>query len=124
MVRTALLVLLFSPLVSAQTYIDYPDGQTYTVQPNEKVYVTDALMYVKSTYADGSVYFKVATPSQKRDSVYTEVVSEQYPVGSHEWCKNYVPWSEGLSFSMVSWQRFCDTDGDGFYTDQDDGWSE
>ena len=122
MLRTALLFVLFSPIVSAQTYISYPDGQTYTVQPNEKVYVTNSLMYVKSTYAD-SVYFKVAAESQKRDFIDT-APTDEYSVGSHEWCKNYVPWSEGLSFNMVSWQRFCDTDGDGVYTDQDDGWSE
>ena len=41
-------------------------------------------------------------------------------VGSHEWCKAYVPWSEGLTFNMVAWQRFCDTDNDGSYGCGDD----
>jgi len=122
MLRTILLALIFSPAVLAQTYIDYPDGTAYTLEPREEAYVTHEIVFVKREYASGSVYFKVLPPSTKRDYVATPWDGLQ--PGSHEWCKQYVPWSEGYTFGMQTFQRSCDTNGDGKYDDQDDGWSE
>ena len=116
------LALLVSPLALAQIYIDYPDGTTYTVKEGENVFVTPAEVYIKNSYQDGGVFFKRIHPSTRRDSTYTDPVEEQYQVGSHEWCKNYVPWSEGLTFSMMSWQRYCDTNNDGVYDADDAGY--
>jgi len=122
MLRAALLVLLFSPVVSAQTYIDYEDGSTYTLEPKEEAYVTHEIVFVKREYASGSVYFKVLPPNTQRD--YIETPWDGLQPGSHEWCKQYVPWSEGYTFGMQTFQRSCDSNGDGKYTDEDDGWSE
>ena len=58
-------------------------------------------------------FFRVQKPWTKRD--YVPVESDDFAAGSHEWCKAYVPWSEGLSFDMVTWQRSCDTNNDGKY---------
>lgn len=116
------LAVFFSLSASAQIYIDYPDGSTYTVKEGENVFVTPADLYIKNSYQDGGVYFKRVHPSTKRDSTYAPDQGEQYQVGSHEWCKNYAPWSEGLTFNMVSWQRFCDSNSDGVYDENDDGW--
>ena len=44
------------------------------------------------------------------------------PVGSHAWCSAYIPWSEGLTFGMISWQRACDSNNDGVYDENDAGW--
>ena len=54
---------------------------------------------------------------------YVEVdngTDDTMEVGSHEWCKAYTPWSEGLTFGMVAWQRYCDTDNNGTYGCGDD----
>ena len=36
-------------------------------------------------------------------------------VGTPEWCETYIPWSEGLTFNMITWQRQCDVTNDGVY---------
>lgn len=53
------LMSLFSLSAVASTYIDYPDGSTYTLEPTEKAYVTHEIVFVKREYSSGSVYFKV-----------------------------------------------------------------
>jgi len=116
------LISLFSLGAVAQTYIDYPDGSTYTLKEGESIYVTPADLYIKNAYQDGSVHFKRMYPSTARDSSFIPYAGEQFPVGSHGWCKNYTPWSEGLTFSMISWQRYCDSNGDGVYNENDDRW--
>ena len=113
---------LFSLGAVAQTYIDYDDGSTYTLKEGERIYITPADLYIKNAYQDGSVYFKRMYPSTKRDTSSDPFVSDQPSVGSHEWCEDYVPWSEGLTFAMISWQRYCDSNGDGVYDDNDDRW--
>ena len=45
-------------------------------------------------------------------------------IGSHAWCKAYIPWSEGLTFDMITWRQVCDTNNDGVYDEDDAGWSE
>lgn len=111
---------LFSLSAVAQTYIDYDDGSTYTLEPREEAYVTHEIVFVKREYSSGAVYFSVLSPNVKRD--YVETAWDGLQPGSHEWCKQYIPWSEGYTFNMQTWQRACDTNGDGVYDEDDDGW--
>lgn len=114
------LSVLFSLGASAQTIIDYEDGSTYTLEQREEAYVTHEIVFVKREYSSGAVYFRVLSPNIKRD--YVETPWDGMQPGSHEWCKQYVPWSEGYTFNMQTWQRACDTNGDGVYDEDDDGW--
>ena len=63
-------VVLFSGSLSAQIYIDYPDGTTYTVKEHERVFVTPADVYMNNSYQNGGIYFQRIHPSTKRDSTY------------------------------------------------------
>lgn len=119
---TVAFISFFMMNANASTYIDYPDGSTYTLKEGERIYITPADLYIKNAYQDGSVHFKRMYPSTKRDTFSDPFVSDQPSVGSHEWCQDYVPWSEGLTFAMVSWQRYCDSNGDGVYDENDDRW--
>ena len=114
------LISLFSLSAIASTYIDYPDGSTYTLEPREETYVTHEIVFVKREYSSGDVYFRVLAPNVKRD--YVETPWDGLQPGSHEWCKQYIPWSEGYTFGMQTWQRSCDTNDDGEYDEDDDGW--
>ena len=116
------LISLFSLNAQAQIYIEYPDGSTYTVKESENVYVTPADLYIKNAYQDGGMFFKRMYPSTKRDATSVPFTGTQSPVGSHEWCQDYAPWSEGLTFNMVAWQRYCDSNDDGVYDESDDRW--
>jgi len=118
--RLAVLIvaLLVQPSVYAQIYIDYPDGTTYTVKPNESVYVTPADVFMKNAYRDGGVYFKRIHPSTKRDAAVQPPGDEEYQVGSHEWCLDFDT-TAPYSFDTASWQRYCDTNGDGVYNGDD-----
>jgi len=111
-------VVLFSGSLSAQIYIDYPDGTTYTVKDHERVFVTPADVYMKNSYQNGGIYFQRIHPSTKRDSTYTPPVDEGYQVGSHEWCLNF-DITAPYSFETATWKRLCDTNNDGVY-DEDD----
>jgi hypothetical protein len=119
---TVAFISFFMMNANASTYIDYPDGSTYTLKEGERIYITPADLYIKNAYQDGSVHFKRMYPSTKRDTFSDPFVSDQPSVGSHEWCQDYVPWSEGLTFAMVSWQRYCDSNGDDVYDENDDRW--
>ena len=88
----ALLFGVFSFGAVAQTYIDYDDGSTYTLEPREEAYVTHEIVFVKREYSSGAVYFSVLSPNVKRD--YVETPWDGLQPGSHEWCKQYIPWSE------------------------------
>lgn len=121
--RAALFFLmLFVPTaLLAETVINYDDGSTYTLGEDERVYVgKHGKYFIKKTYSKGDVYFKVAGQNTKRD--YVEQPTDGLEVGGHEWCLAYEPWSEGLTFSMLWWQRACDSNNDGVYDEQDDGW--
>ena len=113
-------LFLFSSLAFGQTIIDYPDGSTYTLEENESVFISNRAVYSKKTYNNGAVYFTPVEANTKRDYVPSE--TDGMEVGSVEWCKAYVPWSEGLSFNMIWWQRACDTNGDGEFGEGDTGW--
>lgn len=102
-------------LASAQTVILFDDGLQYTLDENEKVYVTNySKLYQMQTYSKGDVKLTQILPTTKRDYVPVET-GAQGTLGSHEWCESYIPWSEGLSFDMVTWMRSCDVTGDGKY---------
>ena len=58
-------------------------------------------------------FFTAQDPWTSRD--YVPEPQDPFEPGSHAWCKSYVPWGEGLTFDMITWQRYCDTDNDGKY---------
>jgi hypothetical protein len=110
----ALLATVGVMLASAETVILYDDGSQYTVSSSEHVYVSNySKLYQLKTYSKGDIKLNQVLPSDKRD--YVPVVEPAGAVGSHEWCESYEPWSEGLTFAMVSWQRSCDVNNDGEY---------
>jgi len=116
------LSIVFSSFVSAQTVINYEDGSTYTLADGEQIYIAvgSSALHKRQNYSNGNVYFIAQKPWSKRD--YVPEPQDEFAVGSHGWCKEYAPWSEGLTFDMISWQRYCDTNGDGQYDENDLGW--
>ena len=116
------LLAIVSTSVAAETVINYDDGSTLTLTEGEKIMVTKGKLYQQRTYNSGkTIQFKEFPETTRRD--YVEVdngTDDTMQVGSHEWCKAYTPWSEGLTFGMVAWQRYCDTDNNGTYGCGDD----
>lgn len=119
------LVALMPLTVFGATVINYDDGSTLTIAEDEKIHVTKDTLYRKSNYNNGrTIQFKVFPETTRRD--YVEIdngTDDDMTVGSHEWCKAYVPWSEGLTFTQVMWQRSCDSDNNGVYGCGDDTWA-
>ena len=111
-------VFLFS-LVSigakAETVINYDDGSTYTLEENQEIYIStpSSSLFKRQLMGNKDTFFRVQKPWTVRD--YVPQPQDPFAVGSHDWCKVYIPWSEGLTFDMISWQRACDTDNDGKY---------
>jgi hypothetical protein len=100
---------------TAQTVILYDDGSQYTVADNEKVYVSDySRLFKKRENSHGTITLTSVYPNADRDYVPVETGAEG-AVGSNQWCESYEPWSEGLTFDMIAWQRSCDVNGDGEY---------
>jgi hypothetical protein len=65
--------LLFASAASADTLITYDDGSTYTVKPNEEVYVSSGRMYnAIGGYNAGYFKFNIQKPNAKRDYVQPE----------------------------------------------------
>jgi len=120
----AALLAVFASAASAQTVINYEDGSTYTLNQNQQKYIStpNNTLFTRKLYKNKNTYFLAQEPWSKRDYVPQE--TDDLEVGSHEWCKAYIPWSEGLTFAMVNWQRYCDTNGDGVYDELDDRWDE
>lgn len=104
----AAILAVFVSSASAQTVIYYEDGTTYTVQPNENVYVETAKkMYRKKSYKNGNEYFTHATPSEKVD--YEPEAHEGMEPGSDEWCEAYAPhlYANGFTFDDQLYLRAC-----------------
>ena len=105
----------FAAGISAQTVINYDDGSTYTLTDGQQIYISgeNTALFKRQILSNKDTIFRAQKPWGRRDYVpeHTDVLQP----GSHEWCKAYVPWSEGLTFDMITWQRFCDTDNDGKY---------
>ena len=116
------LLAIVSTSVAAETVINYDDGSTLTLTEGEKIMVTKGKLFRQQTYNSGkTIQFKEFPETTRRD--YVEVdngTDDEMQMGSHAWCKAYVPWSEGLTFGMVAWQRYCDTDNNGSYGCGDD----
>ena len=93
-------------------------ASTYTLERREEAYVTHEIVFVKRGILLETCISELS-PNTKRD--YIETPWDDC-IGSHEWCKQYVPWSEGYTFNMQTWQRSCDTNGDGEYDEDDDNW--
>lgn len=111
----AAVAALFAVFVSAQTVILFDDGLQYTLGENEEVYVSNySKLYQMQTYSKGDVKLTQILPTTKRDYVPVETGAVG-SVGSHEWCESYIPWSEGLTWDMITWQKTCDTNKDGAY---------
>ena len=121
-----LVLALFSISASASTVINYDDGSTLTLKQGEMIHITKDTLYRQQSYNNGrTIQFKVYPETSRRD--YVEVDNGTDPadtVGSHAWCDSYIPWSEGLTFTMISWQRFCDSNNDGVYDENDQGWED
>ena len=110
----AILIALFSVSAIAETVINYDDGSTLTLTEGENVYVVKGKLYQQRSYQNGkTIQFKVIPPTKRRD--YVPQPQDPFAPGSHEWCAAYVPWSEGYTFGMQTWQRHCDTNSDGVY---------
>ena len=107
------LTALFSMSVSSATVINYDDGSTYTVGEREKIYISTGKLFSKKNYSNGNVFFTSQVEHAGRDHVPQP--TDGLALGSHDWCEAYEPWSEGLTFYMISWQRACDTNSDGIY---------
>ena len=118
------LLFLILPLSAfAETVINYDDGSTYTLGENEEIYVSNGTLWKKSTMNNGKkeIWTK-QVPWANRDYVEPPPNgTDGEQLGSHEWCKAYIPWSQGLTFDMIAWQRACDTNNDGSYGCGDDG---
>lgn len=120
----SLLAGLFCFSVSAQTVINYEDGSTYTLSEKEEIYISTANspLFQRRLMRNKDTYFLAQKPWSKRD--YVPKPTDGLNPGSHSWCKAYEPWSEGYTFDMQTWERHCDTNNDGVYDENDDGWSE
>jgi len=112
-----MLFLFVSGLVYPETVINYDDGSTYTLEANQEIYIStpSSALFTRQVMSNKDTFFRVQKPWTKRDYVPDEDGTDEMAVGSHEWCKAYVPWHEGLTFNMISWQRACDTNKDGKY---------
>jgi hypothetical protein len=120
-----LTLLALLPLtVWGATVITYDDGSTLTLEEGEQIMVTKGKLYQQRLYNNGRTYqFKEFPETTRRD--YVEVdngTDDTMGVGSHEWCKSFIPWSEGLTFTQVTWQRACDTNNDNKYGCGDEGY--
>ena len=114
-----LALTLFLTMLSLSSYgdtvINYDDGSTYTLESNQEIYIStpNSALFKRKIMGNKDTFFYVQKPWSKRDYVPQE--TDNTTVGSHEWCKAYIPWHEGLTFDMISWQRACDTNRDGKY---------
>lgn len=74
---TFLILATFATTAYAQTTILYDDGSTYTVKPNEKVYVHQDSMYrMFGDRKTNSVIFKKQGENKKRDYVIQPPASQ------------------------------------------------
>lgn len=108
---------------SAETVISYDDGSTYTLGGEQEIYISTpgAPLFVRQLYSNSeNVYFIAQQPWATRDYVPTE--SDGLEPGSAEWCAAFVPWANGLTFDQVTFNRYCDTNGDGIFGPGDSKW--
>ena len=99
-------LILASPDGLADTVITYDDGSTYTLEANEKVFITSGRLF-GLTQTDGVYSFGEQEANDERDHTVVEDSYDNYPMGSEKWCELYVPWSEGFTFNMQTYIREC-----------------
>ena len=99
-------LILATPDGLADTVITYDDGSSYTLEDNEKVFITSGRLF-GLTQTDGVYSFGEQEANEKRDYTVVEDSYENYPPYSEKWCELYVPWHEGFTFRMQMWIRGC-----------------
>ena len=93
--------VLFASLVTigakAETVINYDDGSTYTLEANQEIYIStpNSALFKRQLMSNKDTFFRVQKPWTKRDYVPDEDGTDEMAVGSHEWCKAYVPGRTG-----------------------------
>lgn len=119
-------LFLFSSAALGQTVINYDDGSTYTLEEGQEIYISSeaSTMFKRKLMGNEDTFFYAQEPWSKRDYVADEDGTDDMTVGSHAWCEAYVPWHEGLTFDMISWNYACDTNNDGVYDENDAGWED
>ena len=107
---------------SAQTVINYEDGSTYTLTDNQDIYIStpSSVLFKRQVMSNEDTFFRAQEPWASRD--YVPEPEDEYAVGTHKWCEAFVPWSQGLTFDQITWNRYCDTNNDGQYDEGDSGW--
>jgi hypothetical protein len=113
--KILLAAALFAPIAVADTYITYDDGSQYTLGEEESVYVSDRALYDKRSPLNGDVNFVKQRPFAERDYEEPVVFTPSGQIGSHEWCLDFEPWANGLTFDQISWNYACDTNGNNVY---------
>jgi hypothetical protein len=107
-------LILASPDGLADTVITYDDGSTYTLTADQEVYVSNkASTLFKRRVQTKDTYFYAQEPWASRD--YVAEPTDGLAKGSHEWCKAFTPWANGLTFDQVTFNQSCDTNGDNQY---------
>jgi len=108
----------------AETVINYDDGSTYTLEDGQEIYIASeaSTLFTRKLMNNKNTLFYAQKPWSTRDYVPDEDGTDDMTVGSHAWCEAYVPWHEGFTFNMQAWKRFCDTNSDGVYDENDAGW--
>jgi hypothetical protein len=104
-----------APLALADTYITYDDGSQYTLGEEESVYVSDRPLFDRRSPLNGDVNFVKQRPFAERDYEEPVVFTPSGQIGSHEWCLDFEPWANGLTFDQISWNYACDTNGNYVY---------
>jgi hypothetical protein len=96
------LFLFVSGIVYPATVINYDDGSTYTLEDNQEIYIStpNSSLFKRQLMGNKDTFFRVQKPWTVRD--YVSQPQDPFAVGSHDWCKVYIPWSEGLTFDMIN----------------------
>ena len=108
-------LLMFAPLAMAETYITYDDGGVYTLSEDESVYVSERPLFDLRSPLSGDLNFERQEPFTERDYEEPVTFGSDYAVGSHEWCVDFEPWANGLTFDQVAWNYQCDTNNNNVY---------
>jgi len=123
MLRLVIAALAFGiAQASAETVINFDDGSTYTLEEGQEIFIStsNSALFKRQIMRNKDTFFRVQKPWAKRD--YVPQPTDGLQPGSHEWCATFVPWSEGMTFNQQTWDRYCDTNNDGVYDENDDRW--
>lgn len=115
--KNIILFFLCLPILAHAHTITYDNGDVYTVADDEYVFVAkQSELWTRKIYNNGkTTQFQKVFPTTKVDYTPPDTGVDDEQPGSHEWCKAYIPWSEGFTFAMQTWIRHCDTNNDNKY---------